>query len=235
MMTPAAVFQAWVLALLLLLSPPAKRTAWQQHAAAAQRKIPTEQLETTAEGEARYAAIAADLTAVVYDPETKPLFAGKRGRERTAAIVLAVAHMESGFRVDVDLGAGKLGRGDHGRSWCLMQIQAGVTGTVPSGNETTATYTGKDLVTDRKKCFRAGIEMLRLSLGACPGQAMKHRLSTYASGKCELGLVESELRMALAGRITKLLPFPEQVPASAPPAPETSLGVTPSSLAHASP
>lgn len=241
MMTPLAVFQAWVLALLLLLSPPERRAEFQRNT---QRVLPTEQRETTEEGRARYAEIARDLTAVVYEDETKPLFSGKRGKERTVAVVLAVAHLESGFRKDVDRGAGKLGRGDHGRSWCLMQVQAGVTGTVPSGNAITRGYTGADLVADRKKCFRAGIEMLRQSLSACKDQPMKDRLAVYASGSCDKGLAESQLRMALAGRITKLLPFPEQVedpsksgasPAPETAAPKTTIGAAASPLAHAAP
>ena len=235
MMTPIAVFQAWILALLLLLSPPERRAEFQRNA---QRVLPAEQKETAEEGHVRFADIARDLAAVLYEEETKPLFPGKRGRERTAAVVLAVAHLESGFRKDVDLGVGKIGRGDHGRSWCLMQVQAGVTGTVPSGNDLTRTYTGSDLVTDRKKCFRAGIEMIRQSLSACRDQPLKDRLAVYASGSCDKGLAESQMRMALAGRITKLLPFPAQSENGAdapPPAPETSRGVLPSSLAHAAP
>lgn len=232
MTTPLAVFQAWILALLLLLSPPEKRADFQKNTS---RVLPAEQRETTEEGRARYAEIARDLTAVLFEEETKPLFKGKRGREHTAAVVLAVAHMESGFRKDVDLGAGKLGRGDHGRSWCLLQVQAGVTGTVPSGNDVTRAYTGKDLVADRKKCFRAGLEMLRQSLSACKDAPLKDRLAVYASGSCDKGLAESRLRMALAGRITKLLPFPEQVEIPPPPAPETNSAVSPSGLAHAAP
>jgi hypothetical protein len=232
MTTPLAVFQAWILALLLLLSPPEKRADFQRHTS---RVLPAEQRETTEEGRARYAGIAADLTAVLFEDETKPLFPGKRGREHTAAVLLAVAYLESGFRKDVDLGAGKLGRGDHGRSWCLMQVQAGLTGTVPSGSERTRSYTGADLVADRKKCFRAGLEMVRQSLSACKDQPLKDRLAVYASGSCDKGLAESRMRMALAGRITKLLPFPEQTNETPPPAPETNLGTLPSSLAHAAP
>lgn len=229
MMTPLAVFQAWVFAILLLISPPERRSEFQKNTS---RVLPTEQRETTEEGRARYEAIARDLTAVVFEEETKPLFPGKRGRERTVAVVLAVAQLESGFRKDVDLGAGRLGRGDHGRSWCLMQVQAGTTGTVPSGSAITRGYTGADLVADRKKCFRAGIEMLRQSLSACKDQPLKDRLAVYASGSCDKGLAESRVRMALAGRITKLLPFPEETPA---PAPETNLAGASSSLAHAAP
>jgi len=80
-------------------------------------------MESFEDGQARYALIAdAVLTTVARE---KPLFGGSRGRLRTAALLLSISMFESSYRKDVDMNLGKEGRGDGGRSWCLMQVQLG--------------------------------------------------------------------------------------------------------------
>jgi len=161
----------------------------------------------------RYAEIADALIGAAYDPEVVPLFPGKQGRMRTMALVLSIAYHESGFRRDVDLGYGRarLARGgwnDYGRSWCMLQINLGRTQAVREGlvSEESASVTaqgwhGSELLADRGKCFRAGIEVLRGAMGACGRNELRHRLAAYASGTCDRGLSASEARMRNAIKV----------------------------------
>jgi hypothetical protein len=80
-------------------------------------------METFEDGRARYELIANSVLATV--AREKPVFSGKRGRIRTAALLLSISMFESSYRKDVDMNLGKQGRGDNGRSWCLMQVQLG--------------------------------------------------------------------------------------------------------------
>jgi len=208
-MPPSALspFALWIFSLLLLLASPEKREAFQR---GTDRPVPVEQRETSEEGRARYGSIARDLDEVLSAPDQALLFRGKKGKARTAALVLAVAYLESGFRKDVDFGEGKLGRGDHGRSHCLMQIQTGKgAGTVPSTDPVVAAWTGAALVADRKKCFRAGIAMLAQSLGQCRTlKDERDRLSAYTTGTCQDDQGESRVRWGWARRILAMLPVP---------------------------
>jgi hypothetical protein len=128
-----------------------------------------------------------------------------------ATVLLSVSFHESGFRKDVDEGKGKFARGDHGRSWCLMQMNVG-SGRTRDWNlaksrfalatdpeeEVEKGYTGQELVEDRKKCFQAG---LRLIVGtSCKSLPPSEWLRAYASGSCEKGSDESKSRMGLAIR-----------------------------------
>lgn len=163
--------------------------------------------ETAAERGERYAAIAADLEAVVYDPEVKPIFRGPRGRAKTAALIMAVAFHESGFARDVDFGPcyrGKSGDGtrcDSGRAACLMQVHAD-HGKTPDG------WTLQELFEDRKKCFRAGLRLLRSSFGQCRANAYEHRLAAFASGRCDRGLTESAALIRLGDEFATVSPVP---------------------------
>lgn len=223
-MTP---FQAWALALLLWLSPPEHRARLQE---ARGRAVPVEQRETVAEGRARYATIAEDLDAVLEDPSTW-VSSGARAKERTAAMVLAVAFFESGFRKDVDRGEGRLGRGDKGRSWCLMQIQTGTGGgTVPVGDTVARTWTGPDLVADRRKCLRAGALMIKASFQACRAQKTGDRLSAYTTGACRDDEPVSRMRVAKAAEILRHFPLPAL---PSPPAEPTASAAVPAG--HAAP
>ena len=165
---------SWLFSLMVAFAPPEAR--------ANSAQLPGHE-ETATQKEARYQSIADDLYAVAYDPNETPLFKGNKGRARTAALLLAIAYHESGFAHDVDIGPcyrGRDGQGarcDHGRSACVMQIHI--------GDKTTAQgYSRDELFADRKKCFRAGLALVRRSLSECRHLDSKHRLNAYASGVC---------------------------------------------------
>lgn len=183
---------AWLVSLLTFLAPPERAARVPPYPGWA---------EAPEARSARYEAIAADLYAVVYDPATAPLYQGPRGRASTAALIVAVAFKESGFAPDADLGpcyrgapGGKLWRRcDGGRSACMMQVLID-KGTTSEG------WSQNDLFADRKKCFSAGLRLLRRSYVACTkaGNAREHLLNAYASGVCGLGHSSSLARVGLA-------------------------------------
>jgi hypothetical protein len=73
------------------------------------------------------------------------------------------------------------------------------------------TWTGPDLVNDRKKCFRAGLEILRRSIGACQtgvnaaGEVvpltMADRFSAYTKGTCRENEHESRMKWSVASKL----------------------------------
>jgi hypothetical protein len=136
----------------------------------------------------RYDSIAHDAMTVAFDEAEAPLFPGPNGRAQTALLMLSVASLESSFKQSVDYGA-RLG--DHGRSFCLMQIRVG-------NGKTAEGYTGADLVTDRAKCFRTGLHILRGSFNACHNLPLEDRMSAYATGRCTPGEENSRLRVGRA-------------------------------------
>jgi len=166
--------------------------------------------ETVEEGQVRYESIAADIAEVLKDE--KPLFKGPDGKLRTSALILSVMFHESGFRRDVDLGLGKLSKGDNGNSVCLMQLNIGKGKTMKWNKvlnrpaypadpkeDLEEGWTAKEVLADRKKCIRAGLRLLRLSFGSC-GPNPKDWLRIYASGNCKSGAKESASRVGLAQR-----------------------------------
>jgi len=157
--------------------------------------------ETLEEAESRYMAIASAIVDVAYNEKEKPVFSGEYGRGRTASLLASVALFESGYRRDVDFGIGRLGRGDGGRSWCMMQINIG-TGTVPDSDPIVSTWTGKDLVSDRYKCFTAGLHIMRRSMAACASLPLRYKLSAYTTGKCQKE-AKAESRMLKAFSMSK--------------------------------
>lgn len=84
--------------------------------------------------------------------DARPLFVGDEDRLHTAALVVAIAFRESSFRNDV---VSKTD--DH----CLMQVHA-----------------RPDLGEDVDACVRVALEMIRVSMRACPA----HPLAFYAEG-----------------------------------------------------
>lgn len=189
------------MALMVAVAPPGRKLY-----------IPEAQ-ESVKEATARYESIAKDVLEVAWDPQEKPIFPGSRGRSRTAMVLLAVITFESAFRKDVDLGEGKLSKGDGGKSWCLNQINLGVgdaNGNTPNrivvniggGYKFTSNplegWSGQDLVQDRQKCFHAALSILRSSFLACSALPLEDRLRQYASGHCDKGEEASHRRMGLA-------------------------------------
>jgi hypothetical protein len=144
--------------------------------------------EAPEEATARYESIARDAVTVAFDDAEVPLFPGPSGRAQTALLMLSVASFESSFAKAVDDGT-RLG--DHGRSYCLMQVRVG-DGTTAEG------WTGSQLVTDRTMCFRAALRILRGSFGACRKLPTLDRMSAYATGRCTEGEAHSRLRVGRA-------------------------------------
>jgi hypothetical protein len=122
----------------------------------------------------RYESIANDAAAVAYDEQESPLFSGPNGRGQTALLMLSIASYESSYKKTVDDG---VSLGDHGRSFCLMQIQVG-DGVTREG------WASKDLIADRTRCFRAALHILHGSFNACHKLPMEDRMSAYATGRC---------------------------------------------------
>lgn len=167
--------------------------------------------ESAEDTRARYEQIATDIAEVL--KTEPPLYKGTNGKVRTSSILLSIMFHEGGFRRDVDLGLGKLARGDHGNSVCLMQINVGKGRTakwntvknraaLPAdpAEEVVEGWTAKELLEDRQKCVRAGLRILRSSFGACSSMPQKDWLRVYASGSCQGGAKESASRMGLAMR-----------------------------------
>jgi hypothetical protein len=162
----------WALSLMLYLQPVSRHRST---------------LETVPQRDARYQEIAAAIEKVV--AANPPLIPGPSGRAYTAAVLLSVTYIESGWRKDVDLGLSRAkraswGEEDHGRSWCMGQINLG-SGTVPVGDDVMKSWTGKDLISDREKCMAVVLEMVRRSFASCRLLPRDHWLNQYASGECK--------------------------------------------------
>jgi hypothetical protein len=169
--------------------------------------------ETPEEGRARYEEIANALISVVFDPNEKPIFGGKYGRAKTLALLLSLSWFESGYRRDVDFGIGPLGVGDKGRSWCMMQVHLGrldpISKKTPKRiilkgdyfklvTSSMEGWGGKDLVSDRERCFRAGLHMVRRSFASCSRYHVLDRLGVYAGGECIREYQKSRVRVRKA-------------------------------------
>jgi hypothetical protein len=191
----------WILAFIVNTSPPGLHT------------VAPEGREAVEVAQARYDSIVEDLVEFVYDPITKPLFRGSQGRARTLSVMLAVMKHESEFHRQVDYGLGKYGRGDDGKSWCLMQIKIDKDRTRPWNavhnrqpkwgdppEEIHAGYTGPELLEDRKLCFEIGLRILRSSFATCRKSPFENRLSVYAAGNCTDGIAASRNRMTTERR-----------------------------------
>lgn len=167
---------------------------------------PTDKLKTKKESEdqmkLRYEEIAQDMSVAI--KKSKPLFNGPNAEQKTAALLTSIAFFESGFRKDVD--NGKV-RGDNGRSWCLMQLNIG-NGHLSTGTPEVKSWTGLELVADRKKCFIAGLEVLRASMGRCSSLSDAGKISAYTSGKCAEDEKTSMHRWRFAQRIMSNHPWP---------------------------
>lgn len=102
-----------------------------------------------------HAALAEAITNVV--EAERPLFADDDDKRKTAALLVAVAFRESSLRADAV--------GDHGRSFCALQIHRSSGGSAA-------------LLEDAEACAFKGLELLRESLRVCPA----HPVAWYAEG-----------------------------------------------------
>lgn len=195
----AELAQGWLYDFMVQNAPPGRKSYYE------------EDEETKEEAEARYHSIAKDIVEVAFDPGIQPAFGGPNGRARTASLIAAIMFHESSFRRRVDYALGKYGRGDHGRSWCMMQLNIGEGRTVKwnwkhqrlvrwndAQDEVFEGYTGPELIQDRKRCIREGLRVIRSSFKVCSKLPLLERLSAYASGNCRDGLEKSRTRMGTA-------------------------------------
>lgn len=146
---------AWLLAAMVTWNPPAQHREGE--------RVATE----------RYNDIAHDVAAVALDQSEPSVFDGPQGRAQTALLIAAIASFESAYRRDVDSGQTK---GDHGRSWCILQVQV--------YGKTAEAWTGEDLISDRKKCVRVALHRMRESFVECKGLPLVFKLAGYTSGTC---------------------------------------------------
>ena len=180
---------AWILSILLALTPAKPQPGHE---------------ETPEQYRARMGEIATVIADGVYGEHHGPLLA--EGADATAARLIAVAYMESGFSHDADVGPcyrGRDGRGarcDAGRSVSLWQIQIGNART-PEG------YVKADLW-DRRKAERVAQRKIVASASCVRDFGPDAALNAYASGMCSRGHRESAARLALARKLLALHPRP---------------------------
>ncbi len=167
-------------------------------------RVVDEAIESAAQGKARYTAIARAIAKVSLDPKELPLFEGKQGRARTAALMLAISFHESTWRRDVDLGIGPRALGG-GRYWCMMQVAVD-QGKTPEG------WTGKQLVLSRERCFRRGLHILQRGKRYCRERGGSSFINHYASGYCDRGGKAVARRLRTYRRWLKKHPIPKQTP-----------------------
>lgn len=123
--------------------------------------------ESQAQRLERYQGIAEAVVAVGKD-------------RRTVAKLLAVSFHESSWARDADIGPcyrgkdGKSMRCDSGRAACQMQVRVDVH----------KQWTAEELFGDRRKCFTAGLEILKKSEHACVTLGPEYAFDSYASGSC---------------------------------------------------
>jgi hypothetical protein len=128
-----------------------------------------------------------------------PLFKADEDKKKTASFLVAIAFRESSLKWDVtgDMHAGKP------TSFCAYQIH------LPYGAKTPEGWTGQDLIEDPNKCVTTAMRMLRESFRSCPA----HPLAWYAEGPrgCESERAQriSRDRMAIAQRLVREIPQPE--------------------------
>jgi hypothetical protein len=152
--------------------------------------------EPVAVRSARLRATALDVVHAVEEAAPLP----GMSREETLRVLVATALVESsGLLPAIDRG---VQRGDHGRSVCLMQINVGA-GRVQSSDPVVASWRAGDLLADRRKCFTAGLDAARWSIGLCRSAGLRggDQLAAYVSGRCTAGLPSARHRWHLASKL----------------------------------
>jgi hypothetical protein len=207
------LFVAWILTMMTVTAPPSRF----ESAATKDAK------ESVEDASARYREIATDIVEASFQEDVKPAFGGVHGRAKTALAVAAIFFTESGFRRDVDLGTNhaserKKGLNDFGHSWCMGQLNLGWK-MIPdpeheggfidtSTRKTLEGWTGRDLLSDRRKCIIATITHIRSSLSVCYHLPLAERLAQYARGSClsAVGRRMSRAKMFVYARWQKSIP-----------------------------
>lgn len=188
---------AWIFALMSFLAPPERLTA------APHVQLPGWE-ETLEQRTERYESIAKDIYEVVYDPAAKLPYRGKRGRAQTAALLVAIAFMESGFMPDVD--KGPCYRKGNFRSRCDGGLSAGMWQARLGEGETLLSIHGidglkqADLFRDRKVQVRIALHMVNKSFRAARLLGPEDVLNVYASGRTGAGQKGGLARLQTAKR-----------------------------------
>ena len=177
----------WIFSVLVVIAPPEKLSV-------------TVHGETLEEMTARYENTAIDMASVIED--RGPLFKGDDDGRKTAATMVAIMKYESELAQDVAVGKR---RGDHGRSWCYMQINIG-KGKNIWGDDEMRTWVGQDLADDWKKCFTVSYEILRYSLKSCGNYKNGDILSGYTAGVCVVNEKKARNRWNYAQWIMRRFP-----------------------------
>jgi Transglycosylase SLT domain len=170
---------AWILSLMVALQPNAP---WK------------ESYERTAQS-------VADVVAA-----EEPLFSGPQGREKGAAILVALAWAESRFDPKAV--------GDQGRSVGLYQI-FGPNLPTPEG------FGRKDILGNPLNATKVALRMIRASMAVCAKFPLLERLGWYAAGDCQRGAGASRFRVGLAMKVMQSHPVPKEQPKDQAPAPES--------------
>jgi hypothetical protein len=108
--------------------------------------------------------------------------------------------------VDLGLARDRLaayGWNDHGRAWCLGQVELGLRATptgMVSAARTLEGWSGEELLADRNRCIRAVLHIASRSFQTCRTLPLDDRLAMYAGGDCsgDDAIAKSRRRMLLA-------------------------------------
>lgn len=193
----------WIFSVLVVIAPPEKLA-------------PTVKDETVEEMTARYRTTAVQMAETI--DERGPLFKGSSGAYKTAATMISIMKFESELANDVAIGKR---RGDHGKSWCYMQIMISGKKNI-WGDDEMKSWTGQDLVDDWKKCFTVAHEILRYSLRSCGNYKDGDILSGYTAGTCRQNEKKARHRWNYAQWVLRKFPMPAPPPSDEP-APVTTL------------
>jgi Transglycosylase SLT domain len=154
-----------------------------------------EALQADAPWKSSYEQTARAIASVVEAKE--PIFDGEQGREKTAALLVAVAWAESRFNPKAV--------GDQGKSVGLYQIFHTNLPT-PEG------FRQDDILGHPNNATIVAYRMLRYSMNACEKVPFANRLGAYTGGTCtgEKAVWQSKYRLNLAKKV-----FDEHAPESA--------------------
>lgn len=158
-------------------------------------------LEPTAPWRSTYETTAEALATVA---EEEPLFPGKDGPRRTAALFVSVAWYEAHFQQDAKGDCRK--KDDKGR--CVAQPQSLCMFQVGRSNLGALGTTEEAILSDINVCTRSARKMMYDSFGVCRGRPTEDMLGHYASGGQTCGgLRESRHRVAKAKWLESKFPF----------------------------
>jgi hypothetical protein len=143
-------------------------------------------LQPAAPWKSSYEETARAIAAVV--AENEPLFVGSEGRERTAALLVALGWTESRYNPSAV--------GDQGRSVGLYQL-------FEPNMPTREGFRQGDILAHPLNATRVAYRMIRASFDACAHYPAAHRLAGYTGGSCtsEKAVDQSIFRLHLAAKI----------------------------------